>query len=108
MVWAVFLDLTVWHHWLNCKLLYVLPNRHMVHMIMELVRNRSFTLTTGLGKQRRLRYLRNNVPQRSVLAPLLYNIYTLDLAIVCSAEKKILLEETLSQYVTTFLGYLQN
>ena len=49
---AVFVDLTaaydtVWHHALTCKLLRLLPNKHMVQMIIEPVRNRSFTLTTG-------------------------------------------------------------
>ena len=49
---AVFIDLTaaydtVWHRGLTCKLLRLLPDRHMVSMIMELVRNRSFTLTTN-------------------------------------------------------------
>ena len=51
---AVFLDLTaasdtVWHRGLTCKLLCLLPDRHMVCMIMELVYNRSFTLTIGSG-----------------------------------------------------------
>ena len=41
---AVFIDLTaaydtVWHHGLTCKLLRLLPDKHMVKMIMELVRN---------------------------------------------------------------------
>jgi len=50
----VFVDLTaaydtVWHRGLTCKLLRLLPDRHMVSFIMELVRNRSFTLTTGDG-----------------------------------------------------------
>ena len=45
---AVFVDLTaaydtVWHHGL--------PDRHMVRMIMKMVGNRSFTLTTGNGKR---------------------------------------------------------
>ncbi|KAJ8396816.1 hypothetical protein AAFF_G00014150 [Aldrovandia affinis] len=53
---AVFVDLTaaydtVWHRGLTCKLLRLLPDRHMVRMIMELVRNRSFTLTTGSGQR---------------------------------------------------------
>ena len=49
---AVFVDLiaaddTVWHHGLICKLLRILPDKHMVQMISELVQNRSFTLTAG-------------------------------------------------------------
>ena len=47
---AVFVDLTaaydtVWHRGLTCKLLRLLPEKHMVRMITELVRNRSFTFT---------------------------------------------------------------
>ena len=81
---AVFVDLTaaydtVWHRGLTCKLLRMLPDRHIVSFIMELVRNHSFTLTTGNGPQSRLRRLRNGVPHGSVLAPLLFNIYTYDL-----------------------------
>ena len=65
---TVFIDLTaaydtVWHRGLTCKLLRLLPDKHMVKMIMELVRNRSFTLTTGDSKQSRLRRLKNGVPQ---------------------------------------------
>ena len=71
---AVFVDLTaahdpVGHRGFTCKLLRLLPDEHMVRMIMELVQNRSFTLTTGDSKQSRLRRLRNDLPQGSVLAP---------------------------------------
>ena len=64
---AVFVDLTpaydtVWHRGLTSKLLRLLPDKHMVRMIMELVRNRSFTLTTGDSKQSRLRRLQNALP----------------------------------------------
>jgi len=52
---------TVWHRDLTCKLLRLLPDRHMVHMIMEMVSNLSFTLTTGNGKRSRLRRLKNGV-----------------------------------------------
>ena len=81
---AVFVNLiaaydTVWHCGLTCKLLRLLPDKHMVKMIMELVRNRSFTLTTGDSKQSRLRRLKNGVSQGSVLVPLLFNIYAYDL-----------------------------
>ena len=81
---AVFVDLTaaydtVWHHGLTCKLLRLIPDKHMVRMIMELIRNRCFILTTGDSKQSRLRRLENSIPQGSVLVPLLFNIYTYDL-----------------------------
>ena len=64
---AVFVDLraaydTVWHHGLTCKLLTLLPDNHMIRMIMELVQNRSFTLTTGDCKQSRLCCLKNSIP----------------------------------------------
>ena len=56
---AVFVDLTAayntdWHRGLTCKLLRLLSDKHMVRMIMELVWNRSFTLTTDDSKPSRL------------------------------------------------------
>ena len=52
---AVFVDLTaaydtVWHRGLTCKLLRLLPDKHMVRMITELVRNRSFTVTANFWR----------------------------------------------------------
>ena len=93
----------------------------MVKMIMELVRNRSFTLTTGDSKQSRLRRLKNGVFQGSVLAPLLFNIYTYDLPFMISrkfayADDLALLhssgnwkdlEGTLSQDMSALSAYLQ-
>ena len=92
----------------------------MVRMIMELVRNRSFTLTTGDSKQSRLHCLKNGVPKGSVLAPFLVNIYTYnlpsmisrkfayadDLALLHSSGNWKDLEEILSQDMSTFSAYL--
>ena len=91
-------------------------------MIMELVQNRSFSLTTGSGKQSRLRRLKNGVPQGSVLAQILYNIYTSDLLSIVSkkyayADDVALLltfnnwkslEGALGQDLITLSEYLQN
>ena len=93
----------------------------MVRMIMELVRNRSFTLITGNNKQSSLRRLENGVSQGSVLAPLILNIYTYDLPSMISrkfayADELALLhssgnwkdlEGTLSQDMSTLSAYLQ-
>jgi len=88
---AVFVDLTAaydtaWHRGLICKLLRLLSHRHMIDMIMELVANRSFALTTGNGKRSMLRRLKNGVPQGSVLAPRLFNIHIADLPTTISRK----------------------
>ena len=89
----------------------------MVRMIMVLVQNQSFNLTTGDSKQSRLCRLKNRVPHGS----LLFNIYTYDLpsmisrkfayaddlALLHSSGNWKDLEETLSQDMSTLSAYLQ-
>jgi len=87
----VFVDLTaaydtVWHRGLTCKLMRLLPDRRMVRVIMEMVGNRSFTLTTGNPKRIRLQRLKKDVTQESVLAPLLVSIYIPDLPTTISRK----------------------
>ena len=117
---VVFVDLTaaidtVWHRGLACKFLRLMSVIHLIRMIMELVQNRSFTFTTGNGKQSRLRRLKNGVPQGFILAPLLFNIYVsdlppttstkcayaVDLALVHIAGDWRTLENTVSQDMAT-------
>ena len=121
---AVFVNLTAAYdtgHGLTCKLLRLIPDKHMVRMIMKLVRNQNFTPSTGDSKQSRLRRLKNGVSQGSVLAPLLFNIYMYDLSSMISrkfayADDLALLhssgnwkdlEGTFSQDMSTLSAYLQ-
>ena len=122
---AVFVDLTaacetVWHRGLICKLLRLLEDKLMVRMIMEFVRNRSFTLKFGDSKQSRLRRLRNGLPQGSVLAPsFLTSTHTIcfhhfpkyayadDLALLYASRDWKAVEDTLSQNMTTLSAYLR-
>ena len=57
---AVFVALTaaydsVWYGGITCNMLHLLPDRHTVRMIMKLLQNYSFALTTSRAQQSRLR-----------------------------------------------------
>ena len=73
---AVFIHLTaanetVWHHGLTCKLLRLLPNKHMVGMIVKLIQNRNLTLNHLAGYE-------NNAPYDELgitSGPFLFSIY---------------------------------
>ncbi|KAJ4931783.1 hypothetical protein JOQ06_011077, partial [Pogonophryne albipinna] len=79
---AVFVDLsaaydTVNHRRLLSKILETTRDTRLTVLIESMLENRHFFVELG-GKKSRWRRLRNGLPQGSVLAPLLFNIYTND------------------------------
>ena len=79
---AVFVDLTaaydtVNHRALLLKLAKTLKNSTIVKVIASLLNNRRFFVEMN-GKRSRWRVQKNGLPQGSVLAPMLFNIYTND------------------------------
>uniref|UniRef100_A0A3B1JQN6 Reverse transcriptase domain-containing protein n=1 Tax=Astyanax mexicanus TaxID=7994 RepID=A0A3B1JQN6_ASTMX len=116
---AVFLDLTaaydtVW----QCGL------HHIVYsFIMEMLSNRRLRLHTADAKSSRILRLRNGIPtRRSVLAPMLFNIYIPhlhittsrkysyadDLAILFSNQSWEAVEEGISKDMEILCSYLKN
>ena len=80
---VVYIDLTaaydtVWHRGLYLKLLQTIPDMKLVKFIMLMLQNRSFYVVTSSGARSRKRQLRNGLPQGSVLAPILFNVYIAD------------------------------
>ena len=76
---------TVWHQGLILKLLRMVPDRHLVQVLSTVISNCSFILKTSDGQVSRSRRLRNGVPQGSVVAPTLFNVYISDLPETTSA-----------------------
>ena len=68
---------TVNHRCLLSKILAITRDISLTELIESMLENRMFYVELG-GKRSRWRRLKNGLPQGSVLAPLLFNIYTND------------------------------
>ena len=68
---------TVNHRCLLHKILELTKDIHLTELIESMLENRLFFVELG-GKKSRWKRLKNGLPQGSVLAPLLFNIYTND------------------------------
>jgi exonuclease III len=80
---VAFVDLTaaydtVWKQGLLYKLIQVVPCRTTIQLIGNMLSDRKFNVILGSGISNEKK-LNNGLPQGSVLAPLLFNLYTSDL-----------------------------
>jgi len=77
---------TVWHQGLTLKLLQIIPDRHLVRFIVDIISNRSFILKTSDGQCSSLRRVKNGVPQGSTLASNFFNICISDIPDTVSTQ----------------------
>ena len=122
---VAFVDLTaaydtVWKDGLLYKLYNAIPCGHVVKLIESMLSNRMFRVFVG-DKSSKFRRLNNGLPQGSVLAPLLFNLYTSDLpptisrkfiyaddlALSFQHKQFETIEKTLSKDLTTMNTYFK-
>ena len=87
---AVFVDLsatydTVWHRYITLEMLRLVPSKHMVLFAKELITNRIIKLHAGKDTSKTYT-IKNGVQQGSVLALILFNIYTSNIPQTASTQ----------------------
>ena len=68
----------VWRGPLLLKFMKIIPDRNLACILNEMLSNRYFQVQFNQDKSK-LRRLNNGLPKDSLLAPMLFNIYTFDL-----------------------------
>ena len=69
---------TVWTGGLMYKLAKIIPCRKILETLSTMTSTRRFHVVLG-GRESRTRKIRNGVPQSSVIAPTLFNVYISDM-----------------------------
>jgi Reverse transcriptase (RNA-dependent DNA polymerase) len=87
---AVFIDLTaaydtVWREGLMLKFMRIVPCAKLAKLMNNMLSNRYFQVFVG-DKSSRWRRLNNGLPQGSVLAPILFNLYLCDIPTTMSKQ----------------------
>lgn len=82
---VIFIDLssaydTVWRDGLLLKLIDIIPCIHLIELLENMLTNRLIKVYLN-GKSSKTKMLNNGLPQGSVLAPLLFNLYTSDMPV---------------------------
>jgi len=109
---------TVWKRGLTLKLAKIIRCKSTLHLIESLLSNRKYNVFLN-GTVSRYRYLQNGLPQGSVLSPILFNVYTLDIvdttsrkfiyaddiALVAQAKDLSKAEDILNQDLTNLQHY---
>ena len=90
---------------LTLKLLRTIPSKDMVKMLLVLITKRRFTVHIGADNSR-CRTLKNGIPQGSVLAPALFNLYTYDLPPTTS-KKYVYADDIAMSYSHTQLKVIE-